>query len=330
MSPPMIEATNLTRTFGALTAVDSLSFAVQAGGVVGFLGPNGAGKTTTIRMMTGFLPPTSGRLTVGGVDLSVDPLAARRMVGYLPESTPLYTDMRVRDYLTFRAKLDGLGGGRRRAAVRRAIDRCHLGDVRKRLIGHCSKGFRQRVGLAAALVKEPPVIILDEPTVGLDPRQMHFFRDLVRSLAGDHTIVLSTHLLHEAEKTCDTILMMNRGRLRAAGSVAEIRQRGAARTRIRLEVDGPTREEATAILAGLPGVASSEPVSADDGGVAFDILPVDAATDLRPILAASVTSHGWKLRELHRGTTSLEELFLDLVEPDGTTAGTPTRTQGAA
>ena len=319
----MIEARRLTRTYGRHRAVVGIDFRLEGGGVYGFLGPNGAGKTTTLRMITGCIPPTSGELEVDGVDVVRDPLAARRRIGYLPESTPIDPGSRVRDYLRFRADLAGVPRRDRRAAIDRAIAACDLESARGRYVRQLSKGFRQRVGLAAAILHGPPVLVLDEPTVGLDPRQIVEVRRLVRRLAGDHTVILSTHILPEAESVCDEILMFAGGRIRARGRLSELRQgagdRGPAWT---VRVIAP-RDRVERVLAAVPGVVS---VTAEEdpgaaAGFAGCVLQVQAgpvrgdepAPDLGPPIAAALAEARLPLAELTRARTSLEQRFIEIV-----------------
>jgi ABC-2 type transport system ATP-binding protein len=229
----VIEASGLAKRYGDLVAVDDVSFSVQPGEVVGFLGPNGAGKTTTMRILTGFLPPTDGRAVIDGHDIFSDPLAARRAIGYLPESPPVYPEMSVEDYLVYVAKLKDVPRRQRRAAVDRALERCGLTDVRRRVIGMLSKGYRQRVGLAQAIVHDPPVMILDEPTVGLDPIQIREIRTLIRDLAGTRegtarTVILSTHILPEVEAICQRVIIMHRGRKALDAPLGELQRGGAS------------------------------------------------------------------------------------------------------
>jgi len=314
-----VRARGLVRRYGRFTAVDGIDLDVPDGRVLGVLGPNGAGKTTTIRMIAGFLPPTEGTLEVDGVDVRRRPLEARRRIGYLPESTPLHPEMRTRDYLRFRASLQGLGGARRREAVERAIERCDLAPVALRRVGRLSKGYRQRTGLAAAIVHEPPVLILDEPTVGLDPRQVAAFRALVRSLASGRAVLLSTHVLPEAERTCDEVVFIDRGRIRARGTIDAMRDRAAERLGWRVEVaaaaDGP---RIVAVLEALDGVAAAS--AAPDDPAVLRVRPApDAPPPARfgPALAAAVVGAGAGLRELRPDAAGLDELFRDAVEDAG-------------
>ena len=223
----MIEVHELTKEFADHRAVKGISFSAAAGQIVGFLGPNGAGKTTTMRMLTGFLPPTSGTASIAGFDVQTDPAEVRRRIGYLPETPPLSPDMTVDGYLLFVARLKGMPRSRLRAACAQALERTNLGEVRNRILGNLSKGFRQRVGLAQAIVHEPEVLILDEPTVGLDPQQIIEIRELIRGLAGDHTVILSTHILPEVVETCEKIVIINNGRLTREATLQEIQSEGS-------------------------------------------------------------------------------------------------------
>ena len=232
----MIEVRNLTKRYGSFQAVDDITFSVDRGGVVGFLGPNGAGKTTTIRILSCFHPATSGAARVAGFDVFTHSMDVRARVGYLPESTPLYPEMRVREYLNFRGKLRGMGPSERTAAVRRVTDRCWLGEFINRPIGHLSKGMRQRVGLADAIMHDPPVLILDEPTIGLDPTQIRETRNLIKELGERHTVLLSSHILHEVEATCTRTIIIASGKIVASGSPQELRDRFSARAKIVAEV----------------------------------------------------------------------------------------------
>ncbi len=250
----MISAQRLTKKFGRFPAVDSVDFEIGKGEVVGFLGPNGAGKTTTIRMICGYLRPTEGRVLVDGNDMAVEPRRGQRQIGYLPESAPLYTEMRVDEYLAFRAKLFGVPRRTRARAIGEAVERCSLGEVRRRPISQLSKGYRQRVGLAAALVHKPPILILDEPTSGLDPTQIREVRGLIRELAGNHTILLSTHNLAEVELVCDRIIIFARGRVRVAGTIDQLRAEAAGESRYVVECDATGAPMALKALHGVGSV----------------------------------------------------------------------------
>jgi ABC-2 type transport system ATP-binding protein len=306
----MIRARGLSRKFGTFLAVDSLDFHLPRGQVTGFLGPNGAGKTTTIRMLTGFLPPTAGRAAVDGLDVVSDSLAVRRRIGYLPEAAPLYGEMRVREYLGYRARLFGLPRARRGAAIDQAAERCWLAEVLRRPIGQLSKGYRQRVGLAAAMLHDPPVLILDEPTVGLDPAQIRAMRSLVRELAGDRTILLSTHLLPEAELTCDRLLLIARGRIRAQGRLEELQGDEAGRRRHTVET---ADADAAAALRRVPGVTEVSEVSTDGRWRRLSVVAAPEAGDLREAIAECLAAAGAPVRELSRESSSLEHTFIRMV-----------------
>lgn len=305
----MIVTSHVSKQFGRFLAVDSLNLEIPRGQVVGFLGPNGAGKTTTIRMIAGYLPPTSGRIEVDSLDVSRQWREVRRRIGYLPEAAPLYTEMRVSEFLMFRAKLFGVARPRRRAAVDLAVERCRLDEVRRRPIYQLSKGFRQRVGLAAALLHEPPLLILDEPTVGLDPTQIREIRSLIRELAGQHTILLSTHILPEVEVTCDRIIMIGRGRVRADGTIDELQAAAAKTCRYIVETDG---QDAAGRLGALAGVTDVQAVEVDGRWRRLTITTAPDCGDLRETIAATLHGQAWVVRELRRETPSLEQLFVQM------------------
>lgn len=306
----MIAVEHLTKRYGSRLAVDDLSFAVERGEIVGFLGPNGAGKSTTLRMVTGFQAPSSGRVRVDGIDVHERPEAARTRFGYLPEGVPLYPEMRVSEYLEYRAALKGV----ERKRLAREVDRClELADVveaKHRIIGQLSKGTRQRVGIADALLADPPLLVLDEPTSGLDPNQMRHVRELVRSFAGKKTVFLSTHILPEVEASCERIIIVRAGRKVAEGTVAELRARAAGEHRLRLV--GPGRAKAfVEAIAGVPYVASTE-VESDaeqESRIVVALEPGDAAVDA---VFSAVVGAGLSLRELRREESTLEELFAEL------------------
>jgi ABC-2 type transport system ATP-binding protein len=306
----MILARALTKRFGRIVAVDSIDFAVRRGRVVGVLGPNGAGKTTTIRMIAGFLPPTSGIVEVDGLDVVEQSRAVKRRIGYLPESAPLYTEMRVIEFLKFRARLFGIERGKRKRAIDLALRRCGLEDVCRRTIGQLSKGYRQRVGLAAALLHQPPVLILDEPTVGLDPAQIREFRALVRELAHTHTIVLSTHILPEVELTCDDVIMIARGRIRAQGTLEDLRSAAVRKCRYIVEVNSGKPENA---VRDLRGVADVQGVTLEHHWRRLTVTADDGSSDLREPIAAVLAKSGCVTRELRREAPSLEHLFVQMI-----------------
>ncbi|MHC5005542.1 MAG: ABC transporter ATP-binding protein [Planctomycetota bacterium] len=302
--------------------MDSVEFRIPRGQVVGLLGPNGAGKTTTIRMITGYLPPTSGTVTVDGLDVVRQSLAVRQRIGYLPESAPLYGDMRVQEFLGFRARLFDVPRARRAAAIDRAVERCWLEPVRRRPIHQLSKGYRQRVGLAAALLHDPPVLILDEPTVGLDPAQIREARSLIRELAGDHTVVLSTHILPEVELTCDRVIMMARGRIYADGALAELRS-GAGRDEQYLV---ETTADAAPVLESIDGVRCVGDTSLEGGWRQLTVEADAGAGDLREAIGERLSVMGATVRELHRVVPSLEQLFIRMMTETSAGPGEPPAT----
>ncbi len=305
----MIVVQDLTKQYAGRTAVDHVSFQVEPGEIVGFLGPNGAGKSTTMRMLTGYIPPTSGRATVNGFDVYHQSIQVRRSVGYMPEMAPLYTDMRVKEYLRFRAELKGLSGSVLRHRVGEVMDMCAITDVRRRLIGNLSKGYRQRVALADALVHKPPLLILDEPTNGLDPVQIRQVRELLRSLRPAHTILLSTHILQEVEAVCDRVLMIHQGRIRAVDTPDNLTRKLRAASLVQIEMQGDG--DVIALLEALPGVRKATQDSELEGW-RFISLRVEARHDVREALADLALIQKWKIRELHRQLPSLEDVFVDL------------------
>lgn len=309
----MIEIRKLWKSYGHFTAVADLNLEVPDGQIVGLLGPNGAGKTTTIRIMTGYLPPTSGSVRIDGKDTVTESSEVRRSLGYLPEANPLYAEMRVAEYLRFRGRLYGLSPATCRAAVDRVIERCWLGEMRRRLIGRLSKGYRQRVGLAASLLHSPKLLILDEPTSGLDPFQIRETRKLIRELAGEHTMIVSSHILPEIEVTCDRIIIMARGRIRADGSIAELRSRSGDVPRYRIEVRAAGSEAFTARLPNLPGVGAVEE-RRDGEWLTLGVAGKTGASDLREAVATLARETGALCRELHREADSLEQLFIRVTQ----------------
>lgn len=305
----MVRVEHVTKRFGGVTAVDGLSFEVARGEVVGVLGPNGAGKTTTLRMISGYLRPTGGTITVGGRSVQDDSIEVRRRTGYMPEHAALYPEMRVAEYLRYRAALKGVPVRRVRRRVAEASEQCGIGPVLNRTIGHLSKGYRQRVALADALVHEPELLILDEPTLGLDPSQIRQARDLVRGLAERHTVLLSSHILPEVEMTCSRVIILHRGRLLAAEPVRTLARRLNRNARIVAQVRAPpdaVRIELAPLAAG--GRLTAEP-SGEWTEVRFEAADED---DPRPAVAAAAARRGWDLRELRRDAQSLEEIFLAL------------------
>ena len=308
----MIEVRELTKSYGPHRAVDSLSFTIKKGEVVGFLGPNGAGKTTTMKIVTGFMAPTSGTVAIGGQDIFEHPIEVKRRIGYLPEVPPVYGEMTVESYLRFVARLKGVDSARVSKLVDRAIEKTNLGNERRRLIQNLSKGTRQRVGISQAIVSEPEVLILDEPTVGLDPRQVAEVRSLIRELAGHHTIVLSTHILPEVQATCQRIIIINRGRIVAEDSLESLgkRIRGAIRIHLRVGNASPDLERAVKAVAGVKGLAAKP-----QGVYEID---TDGSKEVAQAVAAAVVTSGAGLLELREESFDLEEVFLKLTTSEDT------------
>ena len=309
----MLEAQGLSKSFYGTPAVTDVSFRVESGEILGFLGPNGAGKTTTMRMITGFLAPTAGRVTLADVDVREKPLLAKRALGYLPETLALYPEMRVREYVAFRAELCGVPGRDVKALVDEALGKCFVEDVASSPIGNLSKGYRQRVGLAGALVHKPKVLVLDEPTVGLDPRQIVKVRELIRDLRKDHTILLSTHILPEAELVCDRILIIDKGRIVASGTPETLRHQMSQMPSVTVSLKGEV-PEADAVFRQLPGVSGASRIGA--GGETRVTLDGESGTDLRESVFKEAVTRGWTLLELTPRQASLEDVFVRLVSRD--------------
>jgi ABC-2 type transport system ATP-binding protein len=310
----MIEVHNLTKVYPGAVAVDDVSFTVSRGEVVGFLGPNGAGKSTTMRILTGFIPPTSGAATVAGFDVVRQSLEVRRRVGYLPENNPLYPEMRVEEYLEFRATLHQLPRSGRAAAVGRAIEKCSLGEVRHRIVGQLSKGYRQRLGLADAIVHDPEIVILDEPTIGLDPNQVRHVREVIRDLGRERTVILSTHVLSEVEKMCGRVLIINRGRLVADGTPGEIIDRLTATGRIRLDLRGAPAgaREALERIPGVQGV-----VETSRGNDRSFLIDARDGAAVQPHIFRRAAEARWEVLELAPERVSLEDAFVELTDRKG-------------
>jgi gliding motility-associated transport system ATP-binding protein len=304
----VIEVEHLTKRYGTVTAVDDVSFRVNKGEILGFLGPNGAGKTTTMRVLTGYMPATDGRAAVAGYDVFDHPIEAKQRTGYLPETPPLYPDMTVREYLNFVAKIKGVAPKDRAARVDQVMTRTWVTDMANRACGKLSKGYRQRVGLAQALIHNPEVLILDEPTAGLDPKQINETRRLIKALAGDHTIILSTHILTEVEQTCQRVVIINKGKVVAEDTPENLTRRLRGSATMFVQVDGDRAAEAQAALARVDGVAR---VTADASGTAFEV-ESESGRDVRRELARAVIGGGWGLLELRPMRLSLEEVFLSL------------------
>jgi ABC-2 type transport system ATP-binding protein len=310
----MIVAHGLTKLYGSFPAISDISFSVNQGEIVGLLGPNGAGKSTTMRILACILAPTSGVAEVAGHNILRDSMNVRRHVGYMPEVISLYPEMEVIDYLDFVGKMKGLGAAERRSRVAQVIDELDLGSMTRRYIGTLSKGYRQRVGLAQALLNNPAVLILDEPTIGLDPEQASEFRQLIRGMHGQRTVILSTHILPEVRMTCDRVMIINRGRLLALDTPGNLMLRLRDASEVIAQIDGP-QEPVTIALRELPGVRE---VHVEHPGSSFPLYTVraDQQSDVRPALVESVTSHGWRLFELRSREMDLEEIFHKVVEQE--------------
>jgi ABC-2 type transport system ATP-binding protein len=311
----MITVKGLTKRYARTLAVDHISFEVKKGQIVGFLGPNGAGKTTTMRILTCFLPPSEGSANVAGFDVLEQPMEVKKRIGYLPESPPVYHEMEVQEYLTFVGKLKGMSGQTLANRVTEVADRCAIADVRAKLIGKLSKGYRQRVGLAQAIIHNPEVLILDEPTAGLDPKQINETRDLIRGLAGDHTIILSTHILPEVEQTCEQVLIINKGKLVATDSVHNLQARARGAESVVLEVEGRNGSlDAQTIQHRLETVNGVSRVLLKDSRENRSVFEVESLKDrfIRGDLARAIVESGWNLNELRPSAMSLEEIFLQL------------------
>ena len=323
----MIQAQNLSRRYGDFTAVDHVSFEVGEGEIVGMLGPNGAGKTTTLRMITGFLPPSEGRVTVYGKDLFGDSGAARRDIGYLPENVALYPEMRVGEYLGYRARLEGMGRSAAREAIGEAVEKCLLDEVRGQIIGTLSKGYRQRVGLATAILHRPRVLVLDEPTVGLDPKQIIAIRDLIRQLGKDHTLLLSTHILPEVELLCRRVLIIDRGRIVAQGTPQTLRDQSLGNAVVRVALKGEP-VGAPAVLGQLPGVVA---LRTEAGPESLYLLECEReGGDVREAVFRAAVEKGWVLLGLAEEKASLEQIFVRLTTRESAAEpGAPVGSAGA-
>jgi len=327
----MIKVQALTKKYARTIAVDQISFEVAKGQIVGFLGPNGAGKTTTMRMLTCFLPPSAGTATVAGFDVLEQPLEVKKRIGYLPETPPIYLEMETAEYLKFVGKLKGLSGADLQKRVDHVCDRCAVADVKKKLLGRLSKGYRQRVGLAQAIIHNPDVLILDEPTAGLDPKQINETRDLIKSLAGDHTIILSTHILPEVEQTCEQVIIINKGKLVATDSVRNLQARARGAESVVVEIAGRDGNlEARIVQHKLEQVAGVSRVLSkgkDNGRVVFEV-ESQKGRFVRGDLARAVVECGWDLNELRPAAMSLEEVFLQLTGNEASANAEPAVAEG--
>lgn len=311
----MITVKDLTKRYARTIAVDQISFEVAKGQIVGFLGPNGAGKTTTMRVLTCFLPPSAGTAAVAGFDVLEQPLEVKRRIGYLPETPPIYPEMEAFEYLQFVGKLKGLRGSDLQKRIEYVCERCAIGDVKTKLLGRLSKGYRQRVGLAQAIIHNPEVLILDEPTAGLDPKQINETRDLIKNLAGEHTIILSTHILSEVEQTCEQVIIINKGKLVATDSVRNLEARARGAESVVVEVAGRNgsldASSAQRRLEQVAGVSKVLSKGEKDSRMVFEVESQKGRL-VRGDLARAVVEAGWDLNELRPAAMSLEEIFLQL------------------
>jgi len=307
----MIEVERLTKHYGPVTAIRDVSFSVAPGQIVGFLGPNGAGKSTTMRILSCFMPASSGSARVAGHDVFRESLEVRRRIGYLPENVPLYTEMRVGPYLEFVAEVKGVSRSDRRRRVADAMDRCGVADVQNRLIGTLSKGYRQRVGLAQAIVSDPEVLILDEPTIGLDPRQITEIRSLIKSLAGQHTVILSTHILPEVSMVCSGVIIINKGAVVAQGPIDSLVDQFFPTARVEVEIVGPPPAVRDRIR-GISGVLSVEDQMVANGAARY-VVEAARGRDVRAEIFKLAAQQQWDLLELRRVGMTLEEVFIRIV-----------------
>jgi ABC-2 type transport system ATP-binding protein len=308
----VIEVEHVSKVYSGRKAVDDVSFRVEKGEVLGFLGPNGAGKTTTMRILTCYMPSTEGTARIAGYDIFDESIEVRKRIGYLPENPPLYPEMSVRSYLDFVAKIKATPSNQRKSQVDEAIGKCNLGDVENRIIGRLSKGYKQRVGLAQALLNNPEVLILDEPTLGLDPKQIHEVRSLIKGLASSHTVILSTHILPEVSMTCNRVVVINKGKVVASGTPEGLGQQMKGAERVSLTVEGPV-EAVRGKLAGIDGVLSVQAAAEAAAGTSTYTVECKLHSDLRRALASAVVSQGWGLLELRGVSMSLEDVFINLI-----------------
>ncbi len=308
----MIKVSNLSKKYVGKPAVDNISFNVESGEIVGFLGPNGAGKTTTIRMLTGYIPPTSGTALIGGYDIFLNSLIAKQKIGYMPENVPLYDDMRVREYLLFRAELKGLRGQDVRKHMNEALELCSIKDIKSQMISSLSKGFRQRVGLADALINKPPLLILDEPTNGLDPSQIRSFRELLKELAENHTILISTHILSEVELTCDRVLIINKGKMIGNNTPLELSEKIKSSTTISLELKSQDHDIRDTIsnISGIKKVTLEK----EENDWKFYRIRVDYGNDVREEIMNLGNKRNWLIREIHYQRSNLEDAYIEMIQ----------------
>ena len=307
----MIEVNNVTKYFGNFPAITDISFTVEQGEIVGFLGPNGAGKSTTMKIITGFLPPTEGTATVAGYDIVNESLDARRHIGYLPETVPLYTEMTVREYLDYMGKIRGMESARIRTRIDDVVSICHLEDYYSSIIGKLSKGFRQRVGIAQAIIHEPDVLVLDEPTIGIDPIQVVETRQLIKDLGGEQTLIVSTHILPEVSQICERVIVIHEGQIVAIDQPDNLARTLLGRERVRMQIKGP-QQEVIGVLEDVPGVEEVTRVNIQRGEIPEYRVESESGVEIRAALAQTVVNAGWELHRLEGVTMSLEEIFLRL------------------
>lgn len=307
----MIEVEHVSKVFNGRKAVDDVSFRAEKGEILGFLGPNGAGKTTTMRILTCYMPSTAGTARICGYDVFEQSLEVRRRIGYLPENPPIYPEMSVDSYLNFVAKIKGTRSDQRKKQVDEAVEKCNLGEVRKRITGKLSKGYKQRVGLAQALLNNPEVLILDEPTLGLDPKQIHEVRTLIKSLASTHTVILSTHILPEVSMTCNRVVIINKGKIVAMDTPEGLAHQMKGAERISLTIEGPLEAVREKLLT-IEGVLDIQTEGTDENMATF-IVECKLGSDLRRVMAETIVSQNWGLLELRGIALSLEDVFINLI-----------------
>jgi ABC-2 type transport system ATP-binding protein len=321
----MIQVEGLSKRYARHVAVNNISFSVEKGDIVGFLGPNGAGKTTTMRILTCFMPPTEGKATVAGFDVFEQPFEVKKHIGYLPEAPPLYPEMNVHDYLAFVARLKNVPSNEVESRTQQVMERCSCSDVQSKLISKLSKGYRQRVGLAQAIIHNPDVLILDEPTSGLDPKQINETRELIKRLSGEHTIILSTHILPEVEAVCKRVIIINKGRVVATDSVENLKNRAGMGGAVQVQVDTAGAADAAEVRHRLEQVAGISKVLDKATGSERMVFEIEslAGQNARPDIARAVVHAGWNLLEMKSSTLTLEEVFLELTRSEATVTPEP-------
>ncbi len=314
----MISVENLSKHFGAKVAVDGISFSVERGEVLGFLGPNGAGKSTTMRMVTGYIPPTSGKVTVGGHDMWVDSVPAKKLIGYLPENAPAYTDMTVKGFIGFAAEVRGLSGAAKAKAVDRVVEMCFLENVLHQSVDTLSKGYLHRTCLAQSIVHDPDILILDEPTDGLDPNQKHEVRNLIRRMGEKKVIIFSTHILEEVEAACTRAIIVDQGRIVANGTPEELKAQAEMAGSVLVRVNGATKDAVSRTLGAVSGAATAKILDSEGDRVVARVLPGDGAKNggLARGIADAVFKEGWKMEELHTEPGRLDDVFRSITRPD--------------